>query len=456
MAKEKTIAIVGRTNVGKSTLFNRLCGKKQAIVHDMPGVTRDRREGVGTLGDLTFKIIDTAGLEETTSLAKAMWQQTEKAIEEADIILMVVDSRSDINPLDIRLAQDLRQLDKPVLLLANKCEGNEQFLAAAESYKLGLGDPIAVSGEHGQGMLDLFQALLPYFPKEDEDEEPAQDEEQETKPALKIAIVGRPNVGKSTLVNRLLGQERMLTGPEAGVTRDAISINFNWKGRPIVLTDTAGLRKRSHVDFSLEKISAADTRRALNFAEVVIVVVDANIPLENQDLQIARQVVEEGRALVIAVNKWDTIDNPRKKMNDIKEKLHDSLQQVKGVPLVTLSAKTGAGIDLLMKEAFRINDVWNKRVQTRKLNEWLKQMTEAHPPPVAKNGRRIPMRYMTQVNTRPPTFVIFSSNPDELPEAYLRYLSNGLREDFGLAGVPIRIHMRKRENPYANKNKKSN
>lgn len=453
MAKEKIIAIVGRTNVGKSTLFNRLCGKKEAIVHDMPGVTRDRREGRGHLGDLTFKVIDTAGLEETTSLAKAMWQQTEKAIEEADIILMVVDARSDINPLDMRLAQDLRPLKKPVLLLANKCEGNAQFLAASESYKLGLGDPIAVSGEHGQGMLDLFQALLPYFPQEDETDTDDLDENEPVSP-LKIAIVGRPNVGKSTLVNRLLGQERMLTGPEAGVTRDAISIDFEWKGCPVTLTDTAGLRRRSRVDFSLEKISAADTRRALNFAEVVIVVVDANIPLENQDLQIARQVVEEGRALVVAVNKWDAIANPRQKMNEIKTKLHDSLQQVKGVPLVTLSAKTGAGVDLLMKEVFHINDIWNKRVQTHRLNEWLKQMTEAHPPPVAKNGRRIPMRYMTQVNTRPPTFVIFSSNPDELPESYLRYLSNGLRDKFGLTGIPIRIHMRKRENPYAFKGKK--
>lgn len=454
MPKLKTIALVGRTNVGKSTLFNRLVGKKEAIVHDMPGVTRDRKEAIGHLSDLTFKVIDTAGLEETTSLAKAMWEQTEKAIDEADIILMITDARSELNPLDTRLATDLRKQKKPVLLLSNKCEGSAQFAVASEAYALGLGDPIAISGEHGLGMADLYQALLPFFPKEDAllDAEP--EPTSDLKSDLKVAIVGRPNVGKSTLVNRLLGQERMLTGPEAGVTRDAISVELNWKGKKVLLTDTAGLRKRAKVDFSLEKISASDTKRALDFAEVVIVVVDAANPLEKQDLLIARQTVEEGRALVIAVNKWDTVQNPRRVMNEIKEKLRVSLQQVKGVPVVTISAKTGAGLDLLMSEAFKIYAVWNKRVPTHRLNEWLKSMTEATPPPLARNGRRIPMRYMTQVNTRPPTFVIFSSNPDELPESYLRYLSNGLRKDYGLDGIPIRINLRKRENPYANKGRK--
>ncbi len=452
MAQETVIALVGRTNVGKSTLFNRLTGKKEAIVHDMPGVTRDRKEGQGHLGDLSFKVIDTAGLEEASSLAKAMWRQTEKAIEQADVVLMVVDARSELTALDMRLATDLRRQKKPVLLLANKFESGSQYLAAAETYRLGLGDPIAVSGEHGLGMADLYQALQPFFPK---DVISVEAERNENECDLKIAIVGRPNVGKSTLVNRLIGQERLLTGPEAGVTRDAISVDFVWKDKKIKLTDTAGLRKRGKITESLEKMSAADTKRALDFAEVVIVVVDAANPLESQDLLIARQTVEEGRALVIAVNKWDTVVNPRKKMSDIKEQLRTSLQQVKGVPVVTISAKTGNGLDLLMKETFSIYGVWNKRVPTHRLNDWLKEMTEATPPPLAKNGRRIPMRYMTQVGIRPPTFVIFSSNPDELPESYLRYLSNGLRRDYGLEGIPIRISMRKRANPYADQRKKT-
>lgn len=451
MPELKTIAIVGRTNVGKSTLFNRLVGKKQAIVHDLPGVTRDRKEGVGRLSDITFRVIDTAGLETETALSKAMWAQTKKAIEDADIILMVIDARSEINPLDKDLASDLRRVKKPIFLLANKCEAKEQYFAATESYVLGLGDPIAVSAEHGLGMVDLYQALLPYFPKEERNIS-VKEADEENKP-LNLAIVGRPNVGKSTLVNQLLGQERMLTGPEAGVTRDAISVPFEWKGNKIILTDTAGLRKRARITHSLEKISAADSKHALDYAEVVIVVVDASNPLESQDLTVARKVVEEGRALVLAVNKWDTVKNQTAVKNVIKERLHNSLQQVKGLPVVYISAKTGMGMDLLMKEVFRIYKIWNKRVATAKLNLWLKSMTEATPPPLASNGRRIPMKYMTQVGIRPPTFVIFSSNPDELPESYLRYLSNGLRKDYGLDGIPIRISMRKRANPYADKKK---
>ena len=451
MSKLKTIAIVGRTNVGKSTLFNRLIGKKQAIVHDLPGVTRDRKEGTAHLSDITFRVIDTAGLEKETALSKAMWAQTQKAIEEADIVLMVVDARSEINPLDKDLAKDLRRIKKPVFLLANKCEAKEQYVAATESYVLGLGDPIAVSAEHGLGMVDLYQALLPYFPAEERNVKP--DETPEGNKPLNLAIVGRPNVGKSTLVNQLLGQERMLTGPEAGVTRDAISVPFEWKGNKVILTDTAGLRKKARITHSLEKISAADSKHALDYAEVVVVVVDAANPLESQDLTVARKVVEEGRALVLAVNKWDMVRNQTSVKNTIKERLHNSLQQVKGLPVVYISAKTGMGMDLLMKEVFRIHKIWNKRVPTAKLNLWLKSMTEATPPPLASNGRRIPMKYMTQVGTRPPTFVIFSSNPDELPESYLRYLSNGLRKDYGLDGIPIRISMRKRANPYADKKK---
>ena len=357
----KTVALVGKTNVGKSTFFNRLVGKKAAIVHDRPGVTRDRKEGKASLGDISFKIIDTAGLEETSDLAKAMWKQTEKAIDDADIVLMMIDTRSELNPLDMRLAALLRGVGKPVFLLANKCEGKEQHFVSQEAYRLGLGDPIAVSGEHGLGMSDLYQALLPYFPEDEEEEEKVSPYD------LKVAIVGRPNVGKSTLVNQLLGEDRMLTGPNAGVTRDAITVDLLWKDKKIQLVDTAGMRKQSKVGESLEKISVADARHALNFAEVVIVVVDANNPLESQDLLIARQVVEEGRALVIAVNKWDTISKPKAVMNEIKEKLRTSLQQVKGVPVVTLSALTGQGIDLLMTEAFKIYSVWNKRVKEVKI-----------------------------------------------------------------------------------------
>ena len=443
----KTVALVGRTNVGKSTLFNRLCGRRMAIVHDRAGVTRDRKEGLATIKDISFRVIDTAGLEETTSLARAMWDQTEIAIREADIVLMIVDARSGLSPLDEKLASSLRRLKKTVLLVANKSEGSEQKNALGEFYRLGLGDPMPVSAEHALGMEELYQFLKPLCPKE---EEVAEDEKR----PLKLAIVGRPNVGKSTLINRLLGTERLLTGPEAGVTRDAITVAWQWKGNDILLTDTAGLRKYGKIDDDLEKISAADTRNTIDFAEVVILVLDANQPMERQDLMIASKVLNEGRGLIIALNKWDTISNPKFVLNELKYKMEESLQQVKGLPVVTVSAKTGFGIEPMMTAVFKLYKLWNKRVPTHKMNDFLKQMTEAHPTPIARNGRRIPMKYMTQVNTRPPTFVIFSSNPDQLPESYLRYLSNGIRERFGLVGVPIRIHMRKRENPFENKGKK--
>ncbi len=447
-----TLAIVGRTNVGKSTLFNRLCRRRLAIVHDRPGVTRDRKEAEATLQDLTFRLIDTAGLEETTDLAEAMWRQTEYAIAEADIILMVVDARAELTRLDERLAKQLRALDKPVILIANKCEGATEYHAIHEFYRLGLGEPYPLSAEHNLGFKELYQCLKPLFPTvvKNEDEADEGELKQPSRP-LRLAIVGRPNVGKSTLINRLLGQERLLTGPEAGVTRDAITIPWSWKGNPIALTDTAGLRKYGKVDDDLEKISAADTKNAIDFAEIVILVLDANVPMEKQDLLIASRVLEEGRGLVIALNKWDNVEEQRRVLSELKEKMATSLQQVKGLPVVTISAKTGFGIEPMMTAVFHIYRLWNKRVPTHRLNEFLRTMTEAHPTPIAKNGRRIPMKYMTEVNTRPPTFVIFSSNPAELPESYLRYLSNGLRETFGLVGVPIRIHMRKRENPYANK-----
>ncbi len=454
----KTVAIVGRTNVGKSTLFNRLCKKKLAIVHDEPGVTRDRKEGTAHLGDISFRLIDTAGLEDNSSLAKAMWRQTQIAIKEADVILAIVDARSGLTPLDNKMAEELRQVDKPIILLANKCEGAQHI---GDFYALGLGSPLKISGEHGLGISDLYQELKsliapPKDESEEEDdffeEEEVIEEESKVKP-LKLAIVGRPNVGKSTLVNQLLGQERLLTGPEAGVTRDAITIPWNWRGNEILLTDTAGLRKRGKVTNQVEEISAQDTNTSIDFAEVVILVLDANVPMEKQDLIIASKVLNEGRVLLIALNKWDSVENQHQVLNQLKEKLVESLQQVKGIPVHTISGKTGYGLDRMMSDVFEMYKLWNKRVPTHKLNTFLQEMTQAHPTPVASNGRRIPMKYMTQVSKRPPTFVIFSSNPDQLPESYLRYLSNGLRERYGLVGVPIRIHMRKRENPYAEKAK---
>ncbi len=462
----KTIALVGKTNVGKSTFFNRLCGRRLAIVHDKPGVTRDRKEGLGHLKDLEFNLIDTAGLERTTELAAAMWEQTQIAINEADIVFMLIDARDELNDLDIRLAADLRRLKKPVILIANKCEGALQQHLLGESYTLGLGEPIAFSAEHKLGLDTLYQRLKPLMQTTESDKAaessvesafdtpvaPASEESPDkTNRPLKLAIVGRPNVGKSTMINRLLGQNRLLTGPMAGVTRDAITVPFSYRGRDILLTDTAGLRKRGKITDSLEKFSAADTQNAIDFAEVVILVLDANHPMERQDLNIASYVIEQGRCLIIALNKWDAVEGQKRVLNEMKDVLAHSLQQVRGLPLMTVSAKTGYGLDRLMSEVFNLYRLWNKRVPTHKLNVFLQQMVQAHPTPVAKNGRRIPMKYMTEVNARPPTFVIFSSNPDPLPESYLRYLSNGLRDTFGLNGVPIRIHMRKRENPFAAK-----
>lgn len=445
----KTIALVGRTNVGKSTLFNRLCGRRIAIVHDRAGVTRDRKEAEGHLKNLSFRVIDTAGLEETTDLAAAMWRQTEIAMAQADIVLMIADGRGELTRLDERLAGQLRRLKKPVFLIVNKCEGAAQTENLGEFYRLGLGDPIPVSAEHNLGFDRLLEILKPLCPSDEK-----QDEEAVQNKPLKLAIVGRPNVGKSTLINRLLGTHRLLTGPNAGVTRDAITVPWSWKENPVLLTDTAGLRKHGKVDDDLEKIAAADTRNAIDFAEVVVLVLDANQPMERQDLMIASRVLEEGRGLVIALNKWDSVTNPKEVLRELKYKMEESLQQVKGLPIVTVSAKTGFGIEPMMTAVFHIYRLWNKRVKTHKMNDFLKRMTEAHPTPIARNGRRIPMKYMTQVSTRPPTFVIFSSNPDQLPESYLRYLSNGIREEFGLVGVPIRLHMRKRENPFAGRSKR--
>lgn len=443
----KTVAIVGRTNVGKSTLFNKLCHKKLALVHDRPGVTRDRKEATATLGKISFRLIDTAGLEKTTELSKAMWQQTRLAIQEADIILMVSDARTPLNALDMDLARELHKTSKPVLLIANKCESEKQTQMMGDFYRLGLGTPLCLSAEHKLGFDKLENILTPLMSEE------RTEEHSPSERPLKLAIVGRPNVGKSTLINQLIGQERLLTGPTAGVTRDAISIRWEYQGRPIQLTDTAGLRKYGKIDDELERLCGQDTQTAIDFAEVVILVLDATQPLEKQDLLIASRVLKEGRCLILALNKWDMIDNPKEVLKALKERMYDSLQQVKDLPVLTISAKTKFGFAPLMQSVFKTYELWNKRVPTHKLNLFLTMMKEAHPTPLAKNGRRVPLKYMTQVNTRPPTFVIFTSNPDRLPDSYIRYLSNGLRDEFGITGVPVRIQLRKRENPFVSKDK---
>jgi GTP-binding protein len=438
------VAIVGRPNVGKSTLFNRLVGKKLALVDDRPGVTRDRREGEARLGDLTFRIIDTAGLEEAASgsLSDRMQAQTEAAIGEADIVLFVVDARAGILPDDRAFAALVRRADKPVVLVANKAEGAGGLAGAYDAFALGLGDPVPVSAEHGEGMADLFEALMPLMPEPDE----AEQEERGERP-LKIAIVGRPNAGKSTLVNRLLGEERLLTGPEAGITRDTISLDWTWRGRPIRLYDTAGLRKRARVEDKLEKLSVADALRAIRFAEVVVVLLDATIPFEKQDLTIVDLIESEGRAFVIGLNKWDLVADQPKLLATLREEAARLLPQVRGAPVVALSGLAGQGLDRLMEAAVAAEDVWNSRIATAKLNEWLEGALSANPPP-AVSGRRIKIRYMTQVKTRPPHFAAFGNQLDALPKSYSRYLVNGLRDAFDLPGVPIRLSLRSGRNPY--------
>lgn len=459
------IAIVGRPNVGKSTLFNRLIGRKLAIVHDQPGVTRDRKEAKGKLQNMALEVIDTAGYEysKEDSLEKRMWEQTRRAIGEADVCLFLFDARDGIQPYDEHFADLVRQSGKPVILLANKCEGRLQEDSVHEAYRLGLGEPIPFSAEHGLGLLDLYEALKP-FDKKEETAEPefidfeglseeeinaVLDEKAKAKP-IQLAIVGRPNVGKSTLVNALLNDERMLTGPEAGVTRDAITSEWEWKGRKINLVDTAGLRRQSRVEDSLEKMSAASTKHAAYMAQVVVLVLDADAVLDKQDLTIAREVIDEGRALVIAVNKWD-IANRREALQKLNDKLQTSLTQAEGVPTVTISALKKEGLDKLMSAVFKVYDRWNVRIPTAPLNKWFEDIKDNCPPPLGKNKRRIKLRYITQAKTRPPSFYMFSSNPEGLPDSYLRYLTNSLRETFNLSGIPIRLNVRKTGNPYADK-----
>jgi GTP-binding protein len=441
------VAIFGRPNVGKSTLFNRLVGRRLAIVDPTPGVTRDRREGDARLWDLSFTLVDTAGLEEAEAgtLEARIQDQTTRALRECDLALLVIDARAGVTPVDRHFAERIRKGDKPVVLVANKCEGRAGHDGFLEAYALGFGEPVAISAEHGEGMSDLRDALLERLG------ERAIAAEEGTEPAdrpLMLAIVGRPNVGKSTLVNRLVGSERVVTGPEPGVTRDAIAIEWTWRDRKVRLIDTAGLRKRARVNEDIERLSIADTLRAIQFAEVAVLVIDATQGVERQDLQIARQVAEEGRALLIAINKWDLIDDRRAAMSALRERVEASLPQVRGLPVVALSAETGEGVEDLLPAVVGIHEVWSRRIATGPLNRWLEQATERHPPPVVE-GRRVRLRFATQVKARPPTFALFTSKPTELPESYLRYLVNGLREAFALPGVPVRIVLRKGANPYA-------
>ena len=461
-----TVAIIGRPNVGKSTLFNRLVGRRVAIVDDMPGVTRDRREGDATLSDLKFRIIDTAGLEDIhdESLESRMRQQTEAAFREADVGLMLIDARTGLTPVDEHFANWLRRHDTPVILVANKCEGAAGQPGLLESYSLGLGEPVPLSAEHGEGLAELYDALRPYADAADEQEafEASQREEQlvlddsgeEADDAvvlnrpLQLAIVGRPNVGKSTLINKLLGEERLLTGPEAGITRDSITVPWVYEGREFRLVDTAGLRRRAKVTEKVEALSGAETRRAINFAQVVVLVLDAEDMLEKQDLTIARGVIEEGRALIIAVNKWDLIKNGKEALDRLHDRLETSLPQVRGIPIVTVSAKTGRGLPKILDAVLDVFEVWNRRISTAQLNRWLEGILEHHQPPLV-SGRRVKVRYMTQPKARPPTFALFVSHAKGLPEAYVRYMANALREDFGLWGIPLRLLVRKGKNPYA-------
>ena len=443
-----TVAIVGRPNVGKSTLFNRLAGKRLALVDDQPGLTRDRREAETEIGACTVTLIDTAGLEPgDTGLTARMREQTEAAIAQADLVLFLIDARAGVIAADEIFAELVRASGKPVILAANKVEGRAAEASFYEAFALGLGEPLPISAEHALGIGDVTEAIEQAC-KAKGGEAVEGETEAEGQHPLRIAIVGRPNVGKSTLVNALLGEERMITGPEAGITRDAIAAEVAWAGRPLRLFDTAGLRRKVRVEGKAEELSVGDTLRAIRFAEVVVLLLDAEQPFEKQDLQIAALIAQEGRALVIAVNKWDLVREREKRLAELREACQRLLPQVKGVALVMVSALSGKGLDKLMDAVLAADEVWNRRLPTHLLNQWLGAAVDAHTPP-AVSGRRVKLRYMTQANARPPTFVVFCSQPKALPDSYVRYLVNGLREAFDLPGVPIRLNLRKGANPYA-------
>jgi GTP-binding protein len=445
-----SVAIVGRPNVGKSTLFNRLVGRKLALVDDRPGVTRDRREGEARLGDLKFTVVDTAGFEESRAgtLPARMRAQTDTAIAAADVILLLIDARAGVTPLDRVFANAVRQSGRPTILIANKSEGRAGEAGMLDGYALGLGDPVALSAEHGEGMGDLYEALRAAVPQADQDATPHADiRAQPASETIRVAVVGRPNAGKSTLINRLLGEERLLTGPEAGITRDSIAVPLIWKDRTFRVFDTAGLRRRARIEEKLEKLSVADALRAIRFADVVVLLMDAERPFEEQDLRIADLVVREGRALVVGMNKSDLMPRQRQAQSKLREEVDHWLPQVKGVPIVPVSGLRGDGLDRLMQAIVDIHAVWNRRIPTAALNRWLAAAIAAHTPP-AVAGRRIKLNYMTQPKARPPSFVLFSSRADAVPEAYRRYLINGLRESFDLPGTPIRLTLREKDNPY--------